>query len=73
MSFGDLVAHEMSPQWTQMSRTLDYFQVRGSSSIIQQRVFSSAKIDYVTPGSNCEEKRRRALQQPIRREEMVPG
>lgn len=59
ISCGDSVAHELSPQWTQMSRTLDYFQVRGSSSVIQRRVFSSAEIDCVTPGSNCEEKRRR--------------
>jgi len=54
-----------------MSRTLDYFQIRESSSIIQWRVYSSVKIDYVVPGSNCEEKRHRVLQPLIRREETV--
>lgn len=34
-------------RWIQMSRTFDYFQVCGSSSIIQWRVYSLAKIDYV--------------------------
>lgn len=44
---GDLIAREIILRWIQMSRTFDYFQVRGSLSIIQRRVYSLAKIDYV--------------------------